>query len=89
MELNITYSRPDIDDMLNFMIRCKILIKISPTKEEILEAKKLSITRNIPFIDCLNAIQARNHEAILVTRDKHFFINLKDIVKVYTPEEII
>jgi hypothetical protein len=34
-------------------------------------------------------MQARYHDAILITRDKHFFINLKDIVKAYRPEELI
>jgi len=88
-ELNAGYSRKEVDDMLAIFIACKILKKIDMTESESVEAEKLSKERNVPFMDCLNAVQARNHNAILITRDKHFFINLKDIVAALKPEEII
>ena len=67
----------------------KVLIKIDISKAEFIEAKALSSKRNLPFVDCLNAIQARNHKAIMITRDKHFFENLTDITPAKKPFEII
>jgi predicted nucleic acid-binding protein len=89
LELKKDYSLSDITNMLNLLFYSSILIKIEITKEEFNEAKKLSKERNLPFVDCLNAVQARSHNAIMVSRDKHFFKNLKDIVKTQRPSELI
>mgnify|MGYP001596699850 CR=1 FL=1 len=56
-------------------------------KEEYAEAKKLSELRNLPFVDCLNVIQARNNNAVVVSQDEHFTKNLSDIVKVIKPRD--
>ena len=58
------------------------------TKEEYLEAKELSEKRKLPFVDCLNAIQARNNKATIVSQDEHFTKNLSDIVKVIKPQNL-
>ncbi|MBN1376960.1 PIN domain-containing protein [Candidatus Woesearchaeota archaeon] len=89
LELKNDYDEKEINDMLNLLFFNKILKKIEITKEEYSEAKRLVKERNIPFIDCLNAVQARNHKAIMVTQDKHFFQKLNDIVKAKRPQEII
>jgi predicted nucleic acid-binding protein len=86
-ELGKDYNQRDIDDMLNILMQCNVLTKIDILKAEFLEAKELSEERNLPFIDCLNSVQARNHQAILVTRDEHYFKNLKDIIKAVKPED--
>jgi predicted nucleic acid-binding protein len=88
-ELYTGYSKEDADNMLNLFIACNILKRIDITISESIEAENLSKNRNIPFIDCLNAVQARNHDALLITRDTHYFTDLKDIVKAYRPEDII
>lgn len=87
-ELKKDYNENEIKDMLSFLLFTKVLINIEITKEEYLEAKKLSQERNIPFVDCLNAIHARNHAAIMVSQDAHFFENLSDIVKPVRPQQI-
>ncbi len=87
-EMKKDYDIEEIFDMLNVLIMGKILLKIDITKEEYSEGKTLCQERNLPFIDCLNAIQARNHKAILVTQDKHFFENLSDITKSVKPQDI-
>jgi predicted nucleic acid-binding protein len=87
-ELKKDYSEEDINDMLNLLFINKTLLRIEITKEEYSEAKKLSGERNLPFIDCLNAIQARNHKAIMVSRDEHFIKNLSNIVKPAKPENL-
>ena len=66
----------------------KVLVNIKITKEENLEARRLAKERSIPFIDCLNAVQARNYKAIIISQDEHYTKNLKDIVKTVKPENI-
>jgi len=65
-----------------------IIEKIIPTEEEKKIAKKISIERELPLGDALHAIIARDNNAILITRDKHFR-KLEDISSHYRPEEII
>lgn len=88
-ELKKDYAEDEVNDMLNLLVLNKILINLEITKDEHLEAKKLSQERNLPYVDCLNAIQARNNSAVLVTQDSHFFEKLADITKSVKPQEII
>ena len=88
-ELRIRFNEREINSMLNLLFMNKILVRIETTKEELIEAKKISEERTLPKIDCLNAIQARNHKAILISQDKHLLINLKDIAKVKKPQDLI
>jgi len=87
-ELRVDYDKDDVDDMLDMLIRCNVLKNIDIKKEEFFEAKQISEKRSLPFMDCLNAIQARNHNAILVTRDLHYFNKLKDIINAVRPEDV-
>ena len=89
LELKRDYEEKDVNDMLNLLFLNKTLERIEITKEEHLEAKKLSQERNIPYIDCLNAIHARNYKAIMISQDDHYFKNLIDITKTIKPEDII
>jgi predicted nucleic acid-binding protein len=88
-ELKKDYFEKEITDMLRLLVLNHSLIRIKITKEEYIEAKQLSKDRNVPFVDCVNAIHARNHNAILITQDKHFFNNLSDITKAVKPQNII
>ena len=84
MELSKDYGLPEIQRMLGL-----IKIRAIPiTKQEFVEARQLSREKDIPFADCLNAVQARNHHAILVTRDHHFFNELKEITPAVKPEDV-
>jgi len=87
-ELKKDYKEKDIDDMLNLLFLNKILINIPITKEEYKKAKNLAQERNLPFIDCLNAVQARNHNAMLVSQDDHYLKGLSDISKAVKPQHI-
>jgi len=87
-ELSIDYNSNDINNMLNLLIYANVLERIEIKEEEYKEAKKISAERKLPFIDVLNAIQARNHNAILVSQDKHF-AKLSDIIKFKRPQELI
>ena len=88
IELSKDYSVEEINEMLNILFLNGILSKIDITKDESLEAEKLSLSRNLPFADCLNAIQARNNNAVLISQDKHFFKYLSDIAITKKPNQI-
>ena len=88
-ELRKSYTDAQIHERLDLFLMTGLLIFVEITNEEYAEAKELSEERKIPFGDCLNAVQARNHNAILVSQDKHFFENLTDIVKAVRPQELI
>lgn len=87
-ELKIDINGEKIIEMINIFILTNKLNKIPIKKEEYKEAKKLAEERNIPTIDCLNAIHARNHNAILISQDKHYFKKLFDITKPKRPQDI-
>lgn len=87
-ELKIHYNEESIKNMLNLLFLNKTLKRIETTREEHLEAKKLSREKNIPFMDCLNALQARNYKAIMISQDNHYFENLSDITKTTKPQNI-
>ena len=84
-ELKNKYTLDEINQMLNLLFHSGVLERIQITKEEFKEAKTLAQKRNIPMVDCLQAIQARNHGAILISQDKHIIENLKDIAKTRRP----
>lgn len=88
LELSKDYSRKEINDMLSLLFMCNVLRRVDITKAEYSEGKEISKERDIPFIDALNAIQARNNGAVMVSRDSHFIKSLSDIIKTYRPEEI-
>jgi hypothetical protein len=67
----------------------KVLTKIFTSKKDSCEARKLSIKRNLPRVDCLIAIHARNYDAIAITRDKHLLYDLADICQAQKPEYFI
>lgn len=87
-ELKISYSIFEIEQMFDMLSLIGVLKRIEITQNEFTEAKLLSKSRKLPFVDCLNAIQARNHDAILISQDKHILRNLKDIVISRRPSEV-
>lgn len=87
-ELKRDYDENEITDMLNFLFLSDVLISVQINRDEYLEAVSLSKARNLPFVDCLIAIQARNNNAIVVSQDLHFTKDLIDIVKVIKPQEL-
>ncbi len=87
-ELKISYSIFEIEQMFDMLSLIGVLKRIEITQNEFTEAKLLSKSRKLPFVDCLNAIQARNHKAIMISQDTHFIEDLADITKTVKPEQI-
>ena len=62
--------------------------KVDVSDKQREEAKKIAEEREVPKGDVIHAILARDNNAILISRDKHFQL-LKDICEVMKPEDII
>jgi predicted nucleic acid-binding protein len=86
MELGTYYSSEEIRGMT--MLFEKFIIKAEFSEKQLDEAKRIAGERKLPKGDVVHAIVARDNDAILVSRDKHFQ-QLKDICKVKKPDEII
>lgn len=66
----------------------ELIIKINASEKQAKEAFKLKNKMGIPFGDALHAVLARDNNAILVSRDKHFH-GLINEVNIKKPEELI
>ena len=65
-----------------------LLKKVEIKEKQIKEAVRLRNNLKIPFGDVLHAILARDNNAIMVTRDRHFE-EVQNIVNIKKPEELI
>ena len=65
-----------------------ILIKVKVSLEQFRKAKYIPKKSKIPLKDAIHAILAASNNAILVTRDKHFY-ELQDFVIIRKPEDLI
>ncbi|MFH1586244.1 MAG: PIN domain-containing protein [Candidatus Diapherotrites archaeon] len=88
IELETRLSKEQIKEI--FSQFKNIVQKVDANGEQVFEARKEWRKRNraLPFKDVLHAIIARDNNAVLVTRDNHFFDLLASIVEVMRPEEI-
>ena len=66
----------------------KLMEKVDVSDKQREEANGIAEERGVPKGDIIHAILARDNNAILVSRDKHFQL-LKDICEVMKPEELI
>ena len=66
----------------------KVIIFVEFTKKQFGKAKDLSAKRDIPLLDALHALIARDNSCIMITRDAHFK-RLLDIIKNKKPEDVI
>ncbi|MBW2965348.1 PIN domain-containing protein [Candidatus Woesearchaeota archaeon] len=87
-ELRKRYTDSEISELLNIFFQSGILVRVQITREEHSEAERLASSRKIPLVDCLNAIHARNHNAIVVTRDPHLLNAHSDIAKSVRPKNV-
>jgi predicted nucleic acid-binding protein len=64
----------------------KKIVRVNKTQSK--EARVLARLKRIPFLDAIHSILARDNEAILISRDRHFE-QTKSIVKTMAPEEML
>lgn len=86
-ELSLKYPRKEIDICVAPIRDAKLLEEVEISGQNLAESKKLSIQRNVPRGDALHALAARENNAVIITRDRHFEL-LRDIAASSTPEEI-
>ncbi len=85
-ELNVHFSREVVKQILDLFK--EVILWVAYTEKQVKEAERISEQRNVPGADALHAILARDNNAVMVTRDAHFE-ELKDIIIVYKPEDLI
>jgi len=85
MELGRDYPPEDIVRILRVAEPCAESVKICDSQRR--EAQRIAKERHVPVGDVLHAILARDNDATMVTRDRHFLM-LKDIVPPHKPEEL-
>jgi len=87
-ELKVKYSDEEINNILGIVSKRNLLIKVDISESQAKEAAILCKQRKVAFGDALHAILARDNNAIMVTRDKHF-LELTDIAEIKKPEDLI
>ena len=87
-ELRAYFSEEEVSRIFAIARSENILVKVYPSEKQESEASRLCKMRKIPFNDVLQAILARDNQAVLVTRDKHF-LQLNDLADSKKPEELI
>ena len=85
-EFEVSYDIDAIRGLTHHFER--LMEKVSPSDEQLDEANKIARDRNVPRGDVIHAILARDNDAVLVSRDKHFKV-LTDICKCVKKEDII
>ena len=65
-----------------------LLVKVPVSEKQNMEARQIAEKRLLPFNDVFHAIIARDNEAVMITRDRHFD-ELVDIVESKSPEDVI
>ena len=88
LELGIKYDSEEIEKILEIVNRRNLLVKVEITGQQRKEAAILCKKRKVAFGDALHIILARDNNAIIITRDKHF-LELEDISEIRKPENLI
>ena len=85
-ELSHAYDKQTINQLFKGV--SELLEKVEINEKQLKEAADLSREHSIPFGDAIHGILARDNNAIMVTRDRHFR-KLKDKINIKKPEDLI
>src|SRR3989344_2870748 len=86
-ELNEGFSDEDVKKIISIVPK-ENLVKIESSSEQLKEAIQKAKKLDIPVKDALHAILARDNDAVMVTRDKHFY-ELSERLIIKKPEDLI
>jgi len=64
------------------------IVRVPYTFVQAEQARLIAEEKHVPYKDALHAVLAKEHKAILVTRDKHF-IKLSDVVESFDPKDLV
>ena len=84
--IELGYNEQEAENLLGPLKACLVFVEF--TKKQFGKAKDLSAKRDVPLLDAMHALIARDNKCIMVTRDAHFN-RLSDIIKPKKPEDII
>ncbi len=87
-ELRVKYKQTEIDAIFSIIEDTGLLQKVEIGQIQIKEAAKLCKQKSIAFGDALHTILARDNNATLITRDRHF-LELLHIAEIKKPEELL
>ena len=85
-ELSRAYDKQIIDKLFKGV--SELLEKVEINEKQLKEAADLSKENKIPLGDAVHGVLARDSNAIMVTRDRHFR-KLKDKITIKKPEDLI
>ena len=85
-ELSHAYDKQTIDKLFKGV--SELLEKVEIGENQLKEAADLSKQHNIPLGDAVHGVLARDANAIMLTRDRHFR-KLKDKIIIKKPEDLI
>ena len=91
-EIVIWELKKDYSEVNNIISIAKELLSISivlASAEQTDEAERLSISRDLPFADCLIVVMARDDAAISVSNDRRLLVCLADVVKTVLPQDAV
>jgi len=87
-ELTLRHSLEDVEKHCFGLFQRTNLLEFVPAAEwQKNEAVRIALSRGVSKSDAVHAILARDNNAVVITRDKHFNL-LQDIAKSLTPEEV-
>lgn len=86
-ELSLDLTEKEKEEVLE-IISPEFLLRTNATTDQWKRAYKLKKELKTPTKDTMHAIIAKDNDAILVTRDKHFH-ELQKIVNIKLPEDLI
>ncbi len=86
-ELREDLKEEEINDAFS-IVPPNLFLTVKISRKQIIETKEKSLVMRTPFKDTLHAVIARDNDAIMVTRDKHF-LELLDIAKIRKPEDLL
>jgi predicted nucleic acid-binding protein len=86
-ELQKYHSSQELLEMFRLLHMLALLKKVDIDSTDIISAEILSKDTRVPRKDCIHAILAKKHGAILITRDGHFS-QLQEYVTIRKPEEL-
>jgi predicted nucleic acid-binding protein len=87
-ELLIAYDYKTIAELFKNLSEDNLLVEVAVSPAQLKEASLLRKKFQVPLRDALHAVLARDNNAVLIARDRHFEA-LSHLVRVNKPEDLI
>ena len=87
-ELLIAYDYKTIAELFKNLSEDNLLVEVAVSPAQLKEASLLRKKFQVPLRDALHAVLARDNNAVLIARDRHFEA-LSLLVRVNKPEDLI